>query len=141
MGIFGWGNQAKQAGEGVEHVASGLDKLFTSDDERLSRAEAMARLKSKPNEVMGEISKIEAASSSLLSSGWRPFIGWVCGVSLGMYFIPQYATGAYMFIDTYVSTGEIIEYPVEPKAVLELVFSLLGLGALRTAEKINGAAK
>jgi len=141
MSIFGWGDQAKKAGEGIGHVASGLDKLFTSDDERLSRTEAIERLKSKPHEVMGEISKIEAASRSVWVSGWRPGIGWVCGLSLALYFIPQYMTGAYMFTHTYMTTGEIIPYPVEPKAVLELVFSLLGLGALRTAEKIQGATK
>jgi len=141
MGLFNWGDQTEKAGKGVSHVADGLDKLFTSDDERLSRQEAIERLKSKPHEVMGEISKIEASSRNAWVSGWRPGIGWVCGVSLALYFIPQYLTGAYMFTHTYVTTGEIIAYPVEPKAVLELVFALLGLGALRTAEKINGVTK
>ena len=141
MSIFGWGDQAEKAGQGVGHVANGLDKLFTSDDERLSRAEIRAKIEAAPHVVMGEISKIEAASRSLWVSGWRPCIGWVCGVSIALYFIPQYMTGAYMFVDTYLSTGEIIPYPVEPKAVLELVFSLLGLGALRTVEKIQGKAK
>jgi hypothetical protein len=141
MSLFGWGDQAKSAGEGVGHVAAGLDKLFTSADERLGRAEVIARLKSKPHEVMGEISKIEAASRSVWVSGWRPGIGWVCGLSLALYFIPQYLTGAYMFTHIYITTGEIIPYPVEPKAVLELVFLLLGLGAQRTVEKLGGKTK
>ena len=29
-----------------------------------------------------EINKIEAASSNWFVAGWRPFVGWVCGVSL-----------------------------------------------------------
>jgi len=139
--MFGWGDQTEKAGQGIGHVADGLDKLFTSDDERLSRVEAMARLRSKPMEVMGEISKIEAASRSTWVAGWRPFIGWVCGLSLALFFVPQYVMGAYIFVHTYVTTGEVIAYPVEPKAVLELVFSLLGLGALRTVEKLQGKAK
>ena len=139
--MFGWGDQTEKAGQGIGHVADGLDKLFTSDDERLSRVEAMARLRSKPHEVMGEISKIEAANRSVWVAGWRPCIGWVCGISLALFFVPQYVMGAYIFVHTYVTTGEVIAYPVEPKAVLELVFSLLGLGALRTVEKLQGKAK
>lgn len=141
MGWFGIGDEVEAAGKGIGHVGDALDKLFTSDDERLSRAEAIARLKSKPYEVMGEISKIEAASRSVWVSGWRPGIGWVCGVSLFFFFIPQYVMGAYIFTHTYVTTGVIITYPVEPKAVLELVGALLGLAALRTAEKMQGKAK
>ena len=33
-----------------------------------------------------EVNKIEAASSNIFVSGWRPFIGWICGVGLGTQF-------------------------------------------------------
>jgi len=142
MGIFGgWGDQAKAAGEGVEKVGGALDSLFTSDEERLTHKEVMTRLKEKKFEVMGKMSLIEAASRSSFVAGWRPFIGWVAGISLFFYFVPQYIMGAYIFIDTYLDTGKLIDYPVEPTAVLELVGALLGLGALRTIEKVSGAAK
>ncbi len=139
--MFGWGDQTKAAGEGVAAVGKVMDGLFTSDDERLTHKEVMARLKNAPHEVMGKISLIEAGHRSIWVSGWRPGIGWVAGVSLAFFFIPQYAMGAYIFVHTYATTGEIIPYPVEPKAVIELVLALLGMGALRTAEKIKGVAK
>jgi hypothetical protein len=30
-----------------------------------------------------DINKVEAASTSVFVSGWRPFVGWVCGIGLG----------------------------------------------------------
>ena len=34
-----------------------------------------------------ELDKLEAASPSLFKSGWRPFVGWVCGIGLAVQFL------------------------------------------------------
>jgi len=142
MNIFGWGDQVKAAGEGAESVGNALNGLFTSDDERLTHAEIMERIKAKPFEVMGQLALIDAASRNWFQAGWRPYIGWVAGIALTLYFIPMFAVGAYMYIHQYIITGAIpAEYPVNPKGLMELVWALLGIGGFRMIEKIKGVSK
>lgn len=139
--IFGQGGDA--VAKPVEAVGNVLDKLFTSDDERLSRAEAMARLAQRPAELQVEINKLEAQHRSVWVAGWRPGIGWVCGLSLALYFIPQYGTAAAVWIKA-CATAEwktLPPYPVTADALMELVFAMLGMATLRTAEKRMGVSK
>lgn len=74
-------------------------------------------------------------------SGWRPFIGWVCGFSLALFFIPQYICAVILWVIIFFKTGKIEPYPVSPAALIELIVGLLGLSALRTVEKIKNVAQ
>ncbi len=83
-----------------------------------------------------DVNKVEAGNSNLFVAGWRPFIGWVCGSALAFQFvvspIGQWAFG-------------IVGHPVPPPPSLDemlwqLMFGMLGMGALRTVEKLNGVA-
>lgn len=78
----------------------------------------------------------EARSPSLFVSGWRPFIGWCCGIGL-----------AYVFLVYPLLTWWLALYKpalVPPVLVadhlFELVTAMLGLGGLRTFEKLKGVA-
>jgi len=68
-------------------IGNVLDALFTSDDERFDKQVVLARIAQKPSLIHAEISKIEAAHRSVFVAGWRPFIGWVCGVALAYNFV------------------------------------------------------
>lgn len=118
--------------EPVEAVGNVLDKLFTSDGERLDKAAVMERLRQQPAMAQVEINKLEAQHRSIFVAGWRPFIGWVCGIGL-----------ANAFLVTPLLDAFLPEYSFElPTDVMaELVIALLGLGALRTFEKVTGKAK
>lgn len=125
------------AGGVVDAFGSALDKLFTSDDERLSRAEALERLAQQPHLAQVELNKIEAGSRSLFVAGWRPFIGWVGGAALAWVFI---------LYDFLLWLCALKGWPVPPKLVgtenlLELVLAMLGLGGMRTFEKTKGVTK
>lgn len=84
-----------------------------------------------------DINKVEAQSSSVFVAGWRPFIGWICGMAL----LYQYLARP---IILYVSTVRGIDPSIVPPGLdsnlWELMFGMLGLGTLRTFEKIKGAA-
>lgn len=84
-----------------------------------------------------EINKIEAASPNIFVAGWRPFIGWVCGIALALQYaiMPQVIWVASLFDAT------IPMPPAIDQILVELVFALLGLGTLRTVEKIKGVAR
>ncbi|MGE5650954.1 MAG: holin family protein [Bacillota bacterium] len=83
-----------------------------------------------------EINKTEAANASVFVSGWRPAIGWICGAALAYQYI----------IRPVVSWGAIAAgHPLPPMPGLDenlwqLLLGMLGLGGLRTFEKINNVA-
>lgn len=118
--------------EPVEAVGNALDKLFTSDDERAQAEAVIARLRQQPHILQAEISKLEAQHRSTFVAGARPYIMYVCGTGLAFVFvinpIIQWATG---------KPGPVMQ----TDALLELVLALIGLGAMRTAEKMTGRAK
>lgn len=121
-----------QLAQPIEAVGNVVDKLFTSDDERLSHKEVQQRLAMQPQLAQVELNKVEAQHRSMFVAGWRPAIGWVCALGLLFMFVLnpciQWFTGA---------PGP--ELPGE--VIASLVTSLLGLGALRTFEKTVGRAK
>lgn len=84
-----------------------------------------------------EVNKIEAAHSSVFVAGWRPFIGWCCGAGvLWAFFIGPLANWLVTV------TGATIQPPaIVTDHLFEMVFALLGMGGLRTFEKLKGIAR
>ena len=84
-----------------------------------------------------EINKAEAQNSSVFVAGWRPAIGWVCAMALFyQYLVRPIAQGAF------AAAG----HPLPPLVGLDdnlwqLLLGMLGLGGLRTYEKVQGVAK
>lgn len=117
-----------------------IDKLFPNPKEK---ADALMRLEELRQTgdlavIAGqvEINKVEAASASLFVSGWRPFVGWVCGSALAFNLVlaPMIVWGAGL-------TGRNVPMPVVQQELLgTLLIGMLGLGGMRTVEKLNGVA-
>lgn len=83
-----------------------------------------------------EVNKAEAQSNSLFVSGWRPFIGWVCGSAFAYFYIVQPFLG---FILT--AAGHPIVLPkIEFGEMSSVLLGMLGLGGMRTWEKTKGVA-
>lgn len=77
-----------------------------------------------------KVNEIEAGSSSLFVSGWRPAAGWVCVIGLFYQFIIRplaIGLGGY-------------QLPGIEDVLMELLFGMLGLGGFRTMEKMRGVA-
>lgn len=84
-----------------------------------------------------EVNKQEAAHSSIFVAGWRPFIGWSCGIGINFNWVvaPLINWGAKMF-------GYEVEVPVLDMAIMmPIVLGMLGLAWGRTKEKIEGVAR
>ncbi len=78
----------------------------------------------------------EASNPAIFVSGWRPFIGWVCGTGLAYDFVvaPIATFLAHLF-------GSMVVAPeLDLSTMLPLLAGMLGLGVLRTQEKLAGKA-
>ena len=84
-----------------------------------------------------EINKVEAASPSVFVSGARPFIMWVCGSACAWNWVglPVVKMGLMIY-------GHPLDLaPANLSEMMPVLMGLLGLGGLRTVEKINGVAR
>ena len=85
-----------------------------------------------------ELNKIEASNSNLFISGWRPFIGWVCGVGFCYSIILEPIA---RFIAT-VIFSYLGAFPViDTNLTIQVLMAILGLGGMRTYEKLKGVTK
>ena len=84
-----------------------------------------------------EINKAEAAHKSIFVAGWRPFIGWVCGVGIAWSMVVQPVAQWAM-----IAWGDGTELPpIDTSYLMELVTAMLGMSGLRTFEKMKGVAR
>ncbi len=95
------------------------------------------------------LNAVEAQSPSLFKSGWRPAVGWIGVTALGLSYVPKAlaltAFWCYSAYLTYASPGTVVAaLPAFPDLgvgdVLALLAAILGVGTLRTVEKVKGVA-
>ena len=119
----------------VADLASNIiGKLFPD-----KTAQEQAQLAAALTIVQGQLdaNKVEAASPSLFVGGWRPFIGWVCGVGCAWNWI---GLPVALFIAEFVG-HPLALHPADLSEMMPLLLGMLGLGGLRTVEKIQGVAR
>lgn len=121
-------------------IAAGLrivDK-FVPDPEAKIRAEAELRASLQAWDAsQSATNTAEAQNGGWFVAGWRPWIGWVCGAALAI----QFVVGPLA-----VWACDLLGRPIQSPPTLddmlwELMFGMLGLGGLRTFEKVKGVSK
>ena len=90
-----------------------------------------------PNEIIElqtKINEIEAGHRTVFVAGWRPFIGWVCGVALAHNFVIR---------DLFIWITKTTDAPpaLQMEHLMTVLLGMLGLGGLRTFEKIKDKVK
>lgn len=117
-----------------------LDKIIP-DKEARARLQAELLKASMDHDFQLALGQIqinteEASNPSLFVSGWRPFIGWVCGIALTYNFI------IYPLMLWFISVFGVTftPPPLFSDNLMELVMGMLGLAGFRTYEKIKGVA-
>ena len=85
-----------------------------------------------------EINKEEAKSRNIFVAGWRPFIGWTCGIALFWHYVG-------LQITTFFIAWFGYDVPVLPtfdmSSLMTILMGMLGMGGLRTFEKMKGLTK
>lgn len=104
---------------------------LTMDQQAREAADALAR-----DLAQAKINEVEAASTDLFRGGWRPFVGWVCGAGLAINFLVAPALPWFVSVIGHVSVPPFPQLDME--MLTGLLFALLGLGGLRTVERVKG---
>ena len=83
------------------------------------------------------INTAEASNPSVFVAGWRPFIGWVCGTACAWNWIGlPLAKGALALLG-----HDLALSPADLSEMMPVLLGMLGLGGLRTFEKVKGVAR
>ena len=120
----------------IEPVTGLLDKFIPDADQKAKLDHEIATMGEKHAQQLAlaqiEVNKAEASSGSFFKGGWRPFVGWTCGIAFAYHFVIQ---PLLIFIFSYIG----IEPPDLPEfqmnTLLTVLGGLLGIGGLRTYEK------
>lgn len=105
---------------------------------QLAQTGELAQLQSVTDlaKAQAGINQVEAGSTRLFVAGWRPFIGWICGAALGFKYI-----GGPLLLMIGQAAGFAVELPdLGVSDLMPVLMAMLGLGAMRTYEKVKGAA-
>ena len=123
-------------------VSGLLDKVIEDKDQKAQLAHEIATMSDNHAQqaLMGqfEINKAEAASGSIFKGGWRPFIGWVCGVAFAYHFVLQ-------TLIVFGVTAAGVDIPELPEfdmgSLMTVMMGMLGLGGMRSIEKLKKIEK
>ncbi len=119
-----------------------VGRFLPEDKEKKAAAEREIQAKltehlAKIDIAQLEINKQEAAHRSVFVAGWRPFIGWTCGIALAYTYVLQ---PVLVFI--LAQTGHLVQLPtMNLGEMMPVLMGMLGLGGLRTYEKFKGVSK
>lgn len=130
-------NKAIDISSPIKAFGNAVDKVTTSDEERLNAKIILEKLNNEPMILQNELNKIEAAHRSIFIAGWRPFIGWVCGICLCYIWLIRP-----MLQDLVSVFGKTIDFiNIDTENMMQLIIALLGLGCFRTFEKVKDKTK
>jgi len=85
-------------------------------------------------ELQAEINKMEAQHRTVFVAGWRPFIGWVCGFALAYNFVLR-------DLLIWFFGPETAPPALQMEHLMTVLLGMLGLGGMRTFEKLNDKSK
>ena len=141
------------SGSIVDKALNVIDDLTTSDEERLaadidlykaqteriqvSQEEHIEEVKAETVVSLAQVdlNKEEAKSSSAWVAGWRPAIGWICGLSLAWhFFLAEFLQWIFIIF------GGTATFPqlADANDLIVVLLGMLGLGGMRTYEKMKG---
>jgi len=126
-----------QSPNATSKAAEIIDTLFTSEDERLDKQAVLARIALQSDSLQTLINLGESRHRSPFVAGWRPFVGWVCGLALAWHFM---VLPCLQFLLAYLGHPAVEMPGFDLGALNTILFGFLGLGTLRTAEKAAGKA-
>jgi hypothetical protein len=116
-----------------------LERIFPDPTERMKAQTALTQLQESGElaKLAGqmEINKVEAASTNWFIAGWRPFVGWICGLGLAYVAIVEPIARFIALQLAYKGAFPVID----TNLTMQVLLGMLGLAAARSIEKVKGA--
>ena len=120
----------------INPISTLLDKFIPDADEKAKLAHEIATMAQKQAHESAiaqvRVNEKEAQHRSIFIAGWRPFVGWTCGIALFYHFIVQPIL--VFFMDKPAPSFDM-------STLSTILMGMLGLGGLRTFEKYKSITK
>lgn len=129
----------------VGPISDLLDKVVVDQDERARLAHEIATLADRQAHEVAlaqiEVNKAEAQNAGggwlgLFRAGWRPFVAWSCAIAMVWHFL----IAPIVLFSAAMTGADIPPLPeFDMGSLMTVLLGLLGLGGMRTIERIRGA--
>lgn len=113
----------------IDAIGNAIDKVFTTDEERMKAQALLDKLRLQPEILNLEINKLTVQHKSRFIAGGRSFIIYVCGA--GLLYAACIAPLLFQLFNWPMA-------PINESVLKDLLYAILGLGAYRTYEKNKG---
>jgi hypothetical protein len=118
-------------------VGSVLEKVIPDTNKRKEAQEQLQTILAGQDFQIAieqiKVNAIEAQSNSFFKSGWRPSVGWICSVAFGLHFVIFPILNWVLML----CGQQPIIVPFQMDTLLTVLLGLLGMGTLRTVEKLK----
>lgn len=129
------GTLIKGAFDGVSNLMMTIKSLITgkiSPEQEAELTKQLTDISANINNAQAEVNKIEAASQRTFVAGWRPFVGWVCGIAFAYnyVFMPFFS-----YVARWIDASAPAMPALEMGELMTILIGMLGLSGMRTYEK------
>ena len=118
----------------IAPISGLLDKFVEDKDQKNALAHDLATMADNHAQELAKgqlaVNAVEAAHKSLFVAGWRPFVGWICGVGLLYNVLISQILAIWFEVPT-----------VDPSLLTPILMGMLGMGAMRSYEKTKGVQR
>lgn len=114
-----------------------LDKVLPDPEAKAKAQQEILGALMASDLAQMEVNKAEAGHRSIFVAGWRPAVGWCCAFALAYMFIIQPLLNWFLQI----WYPGIVPPALDTSVLLELVLAMLGMGALRSFDKVKGVSR
>ena len=118
-----------------------LDKFIEDKDQKAALAHEISTMAERHAQELAkgqiEVNKMEAASSSMFVAGWRPAVGWICALGFASNFILIPMANFALAL----ATIEVQIPMIDTSQMMPVLMGMLGLGTLRTVEKVRKVSR
>lgn len=132
----------------IDLITTGIDKIFpdAGEEKKNELAKFLTEKETELKKIVGqlEINKEEAKSTNLFVAGWRPAVGWICALGLAYNFlIYPFLVWSWSLLWACGWIDKGLQYPPELNlgTLVTILGGILGLGTLRTAEKVKKVSR
>lgn len=115
----------------IEPVSHIVDKFVSDKDLKIKLSHEIEKEIISLNRAQLEVNKVEAKHNNIFVAGWRPFIGWICGLSIAYHFILEPIIQYILIINNINFDTPEFDF----SQLSTIVMAMLGMSTLRTYEK------